>query len=56
MELLPCSPAMRVPLSLRLLDIYNSLQIFLQQSVSHEIKLFIVQSAIGPVFRGADLP
>ena len=53
-ELLPSSPAMRALLSLRLPDIYNPLQIFLQQICSQKIKL-LMQSTIGPVFGGDDL-
>ena len=56
MDLLPSSPAIRVPLSLRLPDTYDPLQIFLQQTGSHEIKLLMVQSTIDSVFSGDDLP
>jgi len=56
MKLLPSSPAMRVQLSLRSSDTYDSLQIFLQQTGSQEIKRLIVQSTIGSVFSRDDLP
>jgi len=42
MEILPSSPAMRIPVSLRLPDLYDPLQIFLQETESHEIRLFRV--------------
>ena len=54
--LLSSSPAMRVLLSLRLPDTYDSLQIFLQQLGSQEIKLLMGQSTISSVFSEDDLP
>ena len=42
MKLLPSSPAMRIPVSLRSPDLYDSFQIFLQETESQEIKLFKV--------------
>jgi len=56
MELLLSSPAMRVSLSLRLHDTYDHLHIFLRQTCSQKIKLFMVQSTIGSVFSGDHLP
>ena len=55
-ELLPFSPAMRVPLSLRLPDTYHPLQIFQQQTESQENTFLMMQSTISPVFIGDDLP
>ena len=49
------SSTMRVPLSLRLPDTFDSLQIFLQQTGSQEIKFLMVHSTIGPVFNGDGL-
>ena len=50
MRLLSLSPPMIVLLSLRLSDIYDPLQIFLQEAGSHEIKLVMVQSAVSSIF------
>jgi len=55
-ELLPSPPAMRVPLSLSLSDIYDPLQIFLRQTGSQQIKFLMVQSTIGPISSGDNLP
>jgi len=54
-EILPSPPSMRVPLSLRLLDTYDPLQMFLQQTGSQEIKFLMVQRIIDLVSSGDDL-
>ena len=55
MELLTSSPAMRVLLSVRSPDTYDSLQIFLEQTGSQEIKPLMMQNTIDPVFSRDDL-
>ena len=50
------SLAMRVLLSLRSLDVYDLLQIFLEVTCSQEIRFLMVQSTIDPVFSKDDLP
>ena len=42
MELVPSTPAAIVPVTLRSPDLYDHLQIFLQETESHEISLFMV--------------
>jgi len=56
MKLVPSSPAMRVPLSLRSLDINDRLQIFIKVIDSQEVGFLMVQSTVGPVFIRDDLP
>jgi len=51
MELLSSSSVMRVPLSLRLLDVYYPLQIFLNESCTQEFGVLVC----GLVFSEADL-
>jgi len=50
MGLLSLSPPMIFSLSLRSPDVYDLLQIFLQEAGSQEIKLVMVQSAVSLVF------
>jgi len=50
-ELLPSSPVMRVPLSLRPPDLHDPLQIFLNEVGSQEFGVLVC----GSVFSGADL-
>ena len=50
MEFVSFFAAMRASLSFRSPDLYNPLQIFLQETGSQEIMLFMVQSAVGSVF------
>ena len=54
-ELLSALSAMIVPLSLRLSDTYDPLQISLQQTSSQEIKFLMMHGTIGPVFNGDGL-
>ena len=57
MELVPSSSAvLRVPLPLRLPDVYDPLQILLKATCSQEFRLLILQSTIGSVFSEKDLP
>ena len=50
MELLLFLPAMRVPLSLRPPDRYDSFQLFLHGAGSHEFGIFVC----GSIYSGAD--
>ena len=50
MELVSSLVVMKTSLSLRVPDVYDPLQIFLQETRSHVISLFMVQSAIRSVF------
>ena len=50
MELVSSSPPMRARLSLRLPDVYDLLQIFLNEAGSQEFVVLVC----GSVFRGAD--
>ena len=50
-ELLPSLSTMRVLLSLRPPDVYDSLQIFLNEACSQELSVLVC----GSVFNGADL-
>ena len=57
MKLVPSSPAaVRVPLPLRSPGVYDPLQILLEATCSQEFRFLMVQSTIGPVFSGEDLP
>jgi len=56
MELVSSTPAVRVPVFLRLFDAYDPLQILLKATCSHECGFLVVQNTIGPVFDGEDLP
>ena len=46
MELVPPTPVVRVPVTLKSPDLYDSLQIFLQETGSQEIWLFMVRSTV----------
>ena len=49
MELMTSTPAMRVPVSQRSPDLYNPLQIFLHETESQEVRLFVVRSTVDSV-------
>ena len=55
MDLVPSLTTMRASLFLRLSDVYDPLQVFLQETCSHEINLLMVQSAVRSVFIIDDL-
>jgi len=54
MELLLSSPVMRIPVSLRSSDLYDPLQIFLQNTESQEIRLFRMRSTVDSVLTRED--
>ena len=54
MELVSSTPAVRVPLSLRSLDVYDPLQIFLKVTDS-QFGFLMIQNTIGPIFIMNDL-
>ena len=56
MELMTSTPAMRVPVSQRSPDLYDSLQIFLQETESQEVRLFMVRSTVDSVLILEDAP
>jgi len=56
MKWLSSLSATRVPLSIRLPDVYDPLQIFLEATGSQEVEFLMVQSTISPVFSKNDLP
>ena len=51
MELLPSSPAVRIPLFLKSPDVYDPLQIFLNKIGSHDFSVVVC----GSVFNGVNL-
>ena len=55
MELVPPTPAVRVPVTLRSPDLYDSLQIFLQETGSQLIKQFIVRSTVDSALTQKDM-
>jgi len=55
MELVPPTPAVRVPVTLRSPDLYDSLQIFLQETGSQLIKQFIVRSIVDSALTQKDM-
>ena len=56
MELMTFTPAMRVPVSQRLPDLYDPLQIFLHETESQEVRLFMVRSIVDSVLILKDVP
>ena len=56
MELMTSTPAMRVPLYQRSPDLYDPLQIFLHETESQEVRLFIVRSSVDLVLILEDAP
>jgi len=54
MELLLSSPTIRIPVSLRSPDLYDPLQIFLQDTESHEIRLFRMRNTVDSVLTQED--
>ena len=56
MELAPPTPAVRVPVTLRSPDFYDPLQIFLHETESQEVRLFIVRSSVDLVLILEDAP
>jgi len=55
-ELMTSTPAMKVPLSQRSPDLYDPLQIFLQETESQEVRLFMVRSTVDSVLILEDAP
>jgi len=56
MELVSSTPAVRISVSLGSPDAYDPLQILLEATGSQEFRFLMVQSTIGLVFSGEDLP
>ena len=56
MELMTSTPTMRVSVSQRSLDLYDHLQIFLQETESQEVRLFMVRSTVDSVLILEDAP
>jgi len=56
MGLMTSTPAMRVPVSQRSPDLYDPLQIFLQETELQEVRLFMVRSIVDSVLILEDVP
>jgi len=56
MELVPPTPDVRVPVTLRSPDLYDPLQIFLQETMSQEVRLFMVRSIFDSVLIQKNTP